>query len=750
MNWVRELGRRLLMLLRRGRFDADLADEMRLHRELGEQEQIERGLSPKEAHYAVQRRFGNELVLREESRDMWGWAWLENLVQDVRYGLRMLAKNPGFTVVAVLTLALGIGANTAVFSVVNTVLLRPLPYAQPESMVRIYSEFPTFPNGGLRRFPVSNPEYLDIKRAAKSWESIDGWETSGVNLAGKGEPARATASFVTGGMLRALGVAPAFGRVITPADDDPSAPLVADISYGLWQRVFGGDRNLLGHEILLNGRKCTVIGIMPRDFQFPPGEVDPPEVWTPLQINPANPGGRASHSLWLLGRLKSGVTAPQAQAEFDSLVKSWAETASPSGHQFHPKFHTIVTYGLRDEVVRGVRPALRMLLGAVCFVLLIACVNVASLLLARAESRQREIAIRGAIGASRRRLTFQFVIEGVILSAVGVLLGLGLARGGLQLVKASSEASLPRASEIAIDAHVFLFAVAICVLTGVFFGLTPLAHVVKQNIHDALKSAAASTTGATLTQRFRQALVVSEFAMALVLLIGTGLMVRAFWKLQRVNSGFEPENVATAFIALPESAYPSNQTIVGFWTRLEQQLTELPGIESAVLVSGLPPAHGTSYADTEIEGFVYVPGGPLPNVDFYQIVSKNYFKTMGVRLIDGRVFDERDGPDTLPVVMVNHTMARMFWGNRSPVGRRIREDSSKPWWTVIGVVADVKNAGIEKPTGTELYLLYNQFQAEGRNRDLYIAVRSAGSESATVGAVRRSAELLLPRRTIMT
>jgi len=666
------------------------------------------------------------------------------LIQDVRYGLRMLAKNPGFTAVAVLTLALGIGANTAIFSVVNAVLLRPLPYAEPERLARIYSEFPTFPNGGLRRFPLSAPEYLDLRREAKSWQSVDAWTNSGVNLAGKGEPLRATASYVTGGTLRALGIGPPFGRLITPADDDPGAPLVADISYGLWQRAFGGDPSLLGREILVNGKKCTVIGVMPAEFRFPPGEVDAPEVWVPLQINPADPGGRASHSFWVLGRLKSEVTPAQAQAEFDSLVKHFAETGSASGHQFHPSFHTIVSYGLQDEVVRGVRPALRMLLGAVCLVLMIACVNVANLLLARAETRQREIAIRGCLGASLARLTLQFLTEGIVLSSLGAAIGLILANAGLELMKVPSELSIPRSSEIAFDVRVLLFALGACVFTGLIFGLTPLAHALKQNLHAALKSAGASTTGDIRTRRFRQAMVVGELAMALVLLVGTGLMVRAFWNLQKVNAGFDPNHVTTALVALPQATYPNNQTVLSFWTRLEQRLTELPGMENAALVSGLPPFHGTNYADTEIEGFVYVPGGPMANVDFYQIVSKGYFRTMGIRLVEGRLFDDRDGPGTPDVAIVNQTLARTFWGNQSPIGRRIRPDVSGQWCTVIGVVADVKNFGIDKPTGTELYLPFNQPHAQEHSSSLYIAARSPGKPSAIVSALRREMHELDP------
>ena len=269
-------------------------------------------------------------------------------MNDIKFAVRQLLKNPGFTCAAVLCLALGIGATTGIFSVVNAVLLRPLPYTEPEQLVRIYTEFPTFPNGGLRRFPLSQPEYLDLKRAATSWEAIEGWLNSGVNLAGEHEPTRATASFVTGGMLNMLGATPIYGRLITPADDEPSAPLTANISYGLWQRAYGGDRNIVGRDIVLNGSKCTVIGVMPQNFRFPPGEVDAPEVWVPTQINPARPGGRSSHGFAVLGRLKPGVTLDQARAELGSLVKQSLESGSARSHSFNPENHTLVNYGLHD------------------------------------------------------------------------------------------------------------------------------------------------------------------------------------------------------------------------------------------------------------------------------------------------------------------------------------------------------------------------------------------------------------------
>jgi putative ABC transport system permease protein len=667
-------------------------------------------------------------------------------MNDLRFAFRQLLKNPGFTCAAILCIALGIGATTGIFSVVNAVLLRPLPYAEPERLVRLYTEFPGFPNGGLRRFPFSIAEFLDLQRDAKLWESIEGWVNNGVNLAGEQEPTRVTASFVTGGMLNMLGVNPLFGRRITPADGEPSAPLTANISYGLWQRVFGGDRGAVGRDILLNGSKCTVVGVMPPSFRFPPGEIDQPEVWVPNQINPARPGGRSNHGFSVLGRLKSGVTPEQGRAELNSYVKFSQETAAANSHTFHTNDHTIVSHGLHDETVRGVKPALQMLLGAVCFVLLIACVNVANLLLARAEARQREIAIRGAMGASLRRLIMQFVTEGLVLSFVGAALGLLLAQGGLQMVKAASEASLPRASEIAIDARVFLFAIAVCVVTGIVFGLTPIMHLARQNLQGALKSAAASTTGATGTQRFRHALVVSELALALMLLIGTGLMLRAFWSLQQVNAGFNPANILTASIAVSPATYPNDRSRMSFWSRLEERLAALPGVERAALGSTLPPREATSYTDTDIEGFVPVEGGPNGNVDFYQTVSKDYFKTLGIRVVEGRVFDERDGTGAPDAVVINQTMARTFWGNDSPIGRRLRPGrGTNAWCTVIGVVEDVKNHGLDKPTGTEIYLSRGQTYAQGnRIFYLYLAVRSPGNPSAVINTLRRELRDLDP------
>ncbi len=656
------------------------------------------------------------------------------LRQDIQFALRMMRKNLGFTTAAVLCLMLGIGATTGIFTVVNAVLLQPLPYAHPEKLIRVYTEFPTFPNGGLHRFWTSAPEFFDLRRDTKSWKSLDAWITGGANLAGEAQPVRVTAAYLSGGLLETLGVAPIAGRLIEPSDDVPGANLVADISYGTWQSVFGGDASVVGRETHLNGLKCTIIGVMPKGFQFPPGEQDPAQIWTPLQLDPAKQGNRGSHNYYLLGRLKPGVSAAEAQGELQALVQSYGEHRSPHTHSFDPKNHTLVSYPLQAEVVSSVRPALLMLLGAVVFVLLIASVNVANLLLARAEARRREIAIRGSLGASLGRLARQFVTEGILLAMCGGVLGVFLSYGGVRLVQLTNAGGIPRADEIAMDWRVLVFTLAVSAVTGVLFGLAPLAPLMVSGISESLKDTAGSTTGAAGAQFFRRALVAGELAMALVLLIGCGLMLRAFWKLQEVHTGMQPDNVITMLVSLPRGSYKDTAQITEFWTRLDGGLSNLPGVKSAALVSGLPPMRPPNMNDTDIEGFVKKEGGPIENVDFYQVVSKDYFATMGIRLMDGRLFDERDGQDAPLVAIINKTMALTFWPHQNPIGRRVRP--GKDWFTVIGVVDDVKNAGLDRPAGTELYFPYRQVSAAGVS-SMYVVLRAAnGDPQSLVGAVR--------------
>ena len=663
--------------------------------------------------------------------------------QDVRYAVRLLAKKPGFTASAVACLALGIGATTAIFSVVNAVLLRPLPYAESSRLVRVFTEFPNFPNGGLRHFWVSPPEYFDLKRDTTSFDALDGWVNQGVNLAGESEPVRATASYTTAGMLPMLGVKPIIGRVFSVEDDRPNVPLSAVLSFGLWQRAFGGDRGVLGRDIRLNGNACTVVGVMPPGFAFPPGELDPPELWIPVQLDPAVPGNRGGHYLSLLGRLAPGVNRRQAEAEMTRYEEH--STQVIPRHPFNHKNHPIVLAGFQDEVVKGVRRAMLVLLGAVVFVLLIACANVANLLLARSESRRREIAIRTAIGASLRTLLQQFVVEGVLLSLMGAALGILLAFGGLRLMVATNAGSIPRVGEINIDAQVLFFTLAISIATGIVFGLAPILHIRPSSLHDTLKAAAGRSSAAAGSQRFRSILVTAELALALVLLIGSGLMVKAFWKLQEVNAGFDPANVLSLRLSLPRTNYRDNAAIAGFYKPLTDRINGLPGVIAAAVVSGLPPSRPINANDTEIEGFVPRPDGPLQNIDFYNTVSGRYFETIGARLVEGRFLNDNDGPNAPLAMVVNQTLARTYWPNESAIGHRLRPSGppNAPWYSVVGVIADIKNAGLDRATGTELY----QSAWQAPTRLTYLFVRTRGNPNQLVGAVRgeiRSLDRSLP------
>ncbi|MGB2900381.1 MAG: ABC transporter permease [Candidatus Acidiferrum sp.] len=661
---------------------------------------------------------------------------METLWQDIQFAVRMMRKNLGFTTAAVLCLMLGIGATTGIFTVVNAVLLQPLPYAHPGQLIRIYTEFPTFPNGGLHRFWTSGPEFLDLRRDTHSWTSLDLWITGGANLAGKTQPVRVTAAYVSGGLLETLAVAPIQGRLISQTDDVPGAQVVADISYGTWQSVFAGDPHVVGRETYLDGLKCNIIGVMPKGFQFPPGEPEPAQIWTALRLDPANPGNRGGHNYYLLGRLKPGVSGGAAQGELASLVQSYGEKRVPKTHSFHPKTHTIVSFPLQAEVVSSVRPALLMLLGAVVFVLLIASVNVANLLLARAEARRREIAIRGALGAGLVRLARQFVTEGILLALCGAALGVTLSFAGVRLVQLTNAGGIPRADEISMDWRVLLFTLGISVLTGILFGLAPLAPLIFSGISESLKDTAGSTTAAAGAQIFRRVLVAGELAMALVLLIGCGLMLRAFWKLQEVHTGLHADDVLTMRVSLPSGTYTDNAKITDFWTRFEGRLTNLPGVRSAALASGLAPLRPPNMNDTDIEGFVMKEGGPIQNVDFYQAVSKDYFATMGIRLMDGRLFESRDVQDTPEVAIVNKTMALTFWPNQNALGRRVRPGGNKTWCTVVGIVDDVKNAGLDRPAGTEIYLPFRQPSGQGSS-DMYVVMRAQGGDPRAMAGVVR-------------
>lgn len=633
---------------------------------------------------------------------------------NFRIGLRMLARNPVFTAAAVLCLGLGTGATTAIFSVVNAVLLRPLRYAHADRLVRVFTEFPkevsSTSTSGFRHFWFSPPEYFDVKRDGQSWETFEGWVNGPANLAGRDEPVRATVSFVTGGMLEMLGVRPMLGRLLSVEDDRPNVPATAVLSYDFWQRAFGGDPQVLNRDVRLNGSACTIVGVMPRGFNFPPGEVNPSELWSPVQLDPVKPGSRGSHFLSILARLRPGVSMAQAQGEMNRYVIHSSQTVARNQHPFDPIEHPIVIAGFQEEIVHTVRPAMLVLLGAVAFVLLIACVNVANLLLARSEARRREIAVRAAIGASLGNLIRQFVAEGILLSVAGASLGLALALGGLRLLAATSAGSIPRADEIAIDWRVLLFALALALTTGLVFGLAPILHVRSSALPEILKSATGRATSSAAASRFRAILVSSELALALVLLIGSGLMVKAFWKLQEVNSGLNPDHLLTMQLSLPNGTYTTEARAHGFWSTLLARVNALPGVESAAIASGLPPIRRINANTTPIEGVLPNLGGPMPTIDYWNFVDSGYFRTIGARLMEGRFLNSGDGEGAPPVVVINQTMARAFWPRESAIGHRVKTEfqPEAQWRTIVGVVADVKNGGLDRPTGTELYIPYLQ------------------------------------------
>ncbi len=668
---------------------------------------------------------------------------MPSLIQETRLAARSLRRSPGFAAAAIACLALGIGAITAIFSVVNSVLLRPLAYHQPERLTRVYTEFPKFPNGGLRRFWTSGPEFIEMRRDLKSWRTLDVWQIGGVNIAGGSEPVRATGSFVSGTLLGTLGVQPRLGRLLTPEDDQPGAPRTAVISAGLWSRVFGNDPNVLRRDVWLDGQKTNIVGVMPDGFQFPPGEAEPPELWTPTQINPASPGGRGGHRWYLLGRLKEGVTLQQARSEAAQYVNALGEKATPNGsHSFHPENHPLVMFSLQEEVTGAIRPALWALFAAVGFVLLIACGNVANLLLARAEVRQREIAVRRAMGASAVGLIRQFMIEGTLLSLSGAALGLAFAWGALRLILSAAAGSLPRATEIGLDWRVLAFTVAISVATGVFFGLAPLVQSMPRALAETLKAAGGRTTATKQAHLLRRLMITAEISLALVLLIGAGLMLSAFWKLQAIHTGFRPDNILTMRVALPRQLYSQPADILAFWTRLEQRLETIPGAVSTSLVAGLPPARPVNANDTQIEGWVQRDGGPIQNIDYWNGVGARYFETLGIPLIEGRLFSASDGASAPPVLLVNETLARVYWPGQSAIGKRMKPGFDGPWRTIIGVVADVKNSGLDKPAGTELY--FPLAQTQGNYRAFYLAIRGSSNPTQLASAARAAVRELDP------
>jgi putative ABC transport system permease protein len=667
---------------------------------------------------------------------------MKALLQDLRYAGRLLLRSPGFTLLAAVTLALGIGANAAIFSVADSVLMKPLPYRDSGRLAIVYSQFPDM---GFDRFWVDPMEFTEYSRWNRSFASLGAYVTGAVNVAGQGEPVRVDAAFATAGLFKALGVAAQLGRYYSPAEDLPNTEAMVVLSDGLWRRAFAADRSVLGRRVKVDGVDRTVVGVMPLGFTIGDERI---EVWIPLALDPARPGFRGNHYLFLVGRLKDGVSLAQARSEMAGLLARW-DREMPEEHTPDPQRHRLIVQPLLDDLVGGVRPKIRLLLGAVGLVLLIACVNVANLLLARAEARQKEIAIRTALGAARGRLLRQFLTESVLLALIGGALGVLLAVWGVKAIVAANLESLPRVDEIGLDGRSLLFTFGISLLTGVLFGLAPALHARAGAFFASLKEGGQRATAGAGRQWLRRVLVVLEVAFAATLVIGGGLLIRSFWLLQRVDPGFEPEGILSLQVSLPDATYDKPEQVTGFYQRLLERASQLPGVEKAAAMSGLPPNRPVNANDMELEGIPQTPEGPLQNADYWQFVTRDYFGTMGIRVVEGHPFEAGDAKGSTPVVLVNQTMAKIFWPNASPIGRRIRapsRDGSSPWLTIKGIVADVKQGGLDQKTGTEVYFLHDQSQETigGVPDTMYLVLRTRRDPMSLVNGVRTEIRRLDP------
>lgn len=655
---------------------------------------------------------------------MGGW------VREVRHAMRGLLRAPGFALVTILTLALGIGANTAIFSVLNGVLLQPLPYEEPGELVYLTSAFPTM---GFDEFWVSPPEYMELQERTRSFEVIGAFRENEISVGGGEQPRRVTGAFATAELFDALDVQPASGRWYTEEEDQPGSSVVV-LSHELWTRAFGGEPGLIGQAVQVNGATRTVIGIAPEGFDLADNDI---QVWVPMELDRSNRSNRGSHYLNLVGRLNAGVSLEQASGELDQLVARWSEE-NPGVHVPSADNHPLALESLQDQVVGDIRDPLVLLMGAVGLILLIACANVANLLLARAEVRQKEVSVRVALGAGRGRLLQQFLTEGVLLSVLGGVFGVVAAWLFLGALQASGSGDIPRLQEVGLNGTVLAFSAAVAVVTGILFGLAPARHLAGAAPARALRDGGRGSTGGG--KRLRSLLVVAEMGLALILVIGSGLLIRSFQALTEVDPGFEPSNALTFELYLPPGDYPGPTDVLAFHQELEASLEGVPGVMDAVRMDGLPPVRALNANDTEFENLERTPDGPAHNVDYYNTVSVDYLEAMGIEVVQGRGFEDQDLLGR-PTALVNETLARTFFPGESVIGRRLRPccGDMVPWLEVVGVVEDVKQGGLDAPTGTELYFLHDAVAQAGFNaRSMHVLLRTEVPPASLTPAVREA------------
>lgn len=652
------------------------------------------------------------------------------MINDLRFAIRMLVRSPAFSILAILTLALAIGANSAVFSVINAVLLRPLPYENPEQLVRVFGTQPQ-----LAQAPTSPANFLDWKEQNQAFERIATFVGQGFNLLGGDKPERVRGARVSADLFQLLGMEPALGRTFQSDEEQRGPNRVVVLSHDFWRSRFAGDDSIIGKSITLNDQTYTVIGVMPAGFAFPNERT---QLWTPIAFSDTERATRDTNYIDVIARLKPGVTLAQAQEHMSALARQQAQRFPDTNTGIGVKL-----VALGEHTVGNIRPVLVVLLAAVAFVLLIACANVANLLLARAADRQREMAIRSALGASRSRVVRLLLVESVVIAVVGGAAGLMLAIWGIDLLVALKPGNLPRVAEISIDRGVFGFAALLSLITGVGFGLVPAWHVSKPDLNEGLKESSRGTSGGPGRQRLRGSLVVCEIALSLVLLIGAGLMIRSFARLLAVDPGFNPTNVLQAFVSLPSTKYPDARRQAAFFDALLERTRNLAGVIAIGAVSDLPLLGGNSTV-FDVEGRAPAQPGQRSLID-YRAASADYFSAMGMRLVKGRAFSARDTADAPGVVIINETTAARFFPNEDPIGKRIALSGPPDLREIVGVVADVRNYGLDADVKPEAYVPFVQNAPEYLSAvaaGMNIVVRTASDASAFAPTFRAQVQAI--------
>jgi putative ABC transport system permease protein len=670
------------------------------------------------------------------------------MINDFRLALRNLISTPGFSAVAIITVALAIGANTAVYSLVNALLVRPLPYKAPQELVLLWEKFA---GQGLTQIPVSAPEYLDYEKQTRSFTGVAAFDYVDLNLTGGETPERVQGAVVSPSLFPVLGIEPVKGRVFAPNESGEGNDGVVVISARLWERRFNSDPEILGKPLSLNGRNFIVVGIMPAKFEFPlplfgvqggtfGQRVD---VWKPIAFTKSELESRGSRSYGIVGRLKPGVSLAQAQAEIETIIGTWP-TQFPMNYNAETRFGATV-YPLHEQVVGGMRTALLILLGAVALVLLIACANLTTMLLARAGAREREFAIRVALGAGRLQLLRQILSESVLLAVIGGIAGSLLAVWGLELLRSIGSVTVPRIAEANLDPRVLVVTLLVSIVTGILFGLAPALSSGNPELTEALKEGGRGSTSGVRRNRLRNALVVAEVALALVLLISAGLLMKSFVRLQNVDPGFNPKNVLTMELSLPLVKYPRGKPVIDFYAEVARRVGRLPGVQHVALTSILPLSGSNSDNSFHIEGRDEKQTRVFPDEEI-RIITPDYFRVLETPLIKGRVFTDADGADAPGVTIINQAMAKKYWPGEDPIGKRINFDDSDPakieWIAIVGVIGDLRHRGLDVDPKPEYYLPHPQRPYRG----MILAVRSAQDPRALITAIRREMQAFDPEQ----